>query len=240
MSGGTTQQSGTSTSINQIPQWMSDAGQQNYAYAQNVAEQPLQQYQGQMVADVSPQTQQCMGHRRQFGERRRRSIQCRDRGLSRRARADAAATSTAGQISRTPNLDPYMNPFTQDVINATLPGMQQANALSQNQQAQRGELARRIRRLAAGDPARRGAGAGRAEHRPDAGESERRNFTQAQAAATGDINRRLTADTTNQGAAQAKINSDILASSGLTNTGDSMNKANAANYNMLTSAGASQ
>ena len=37
---------------------MSDAGQQNYAFAQNVAEQPLQQYQGQMVADVSPQTQQ--------------------------------------------------------------------------------------------------------------------------------------------------------------------------------------
>ena len=56
--GGTTQQSGTSTSINQIPQWMTDAGEQNYAYAQQVAEQPLQQYQGQMVADVSPQTQQ--------------------------------------------------------------------------------------------------------------------------------------------------------------------------------------
>ena len=58
MSGGTTQQSGTSTSVNQIPAWMSDAGQQNYAYAQQVAEQPLQQYQGQMVADVAPQTQQ--------------------------------------------------------------------------------------------------------------------------------------------------------------------------------------
>ena len=31
MSGGTTQQSGTSTSVNQIPQWMSEDGQQNYA-----------------------------------------------------------------------------------------------------------------------------------------------------------------------------------------------------------------
>ena len=33
-------------------------GQQNYAFAQQVAEQPLQQYQGQMVPDVAPQTQQ--------------------------------------------------------------------------------------------------------------------------------------------------------------------------------------
>ena len=44
----------------------------------------------------------------------------------------------------------------------------------------------------------------------------------------------------NQAAQQAKINSDIQASYGLTNTGQSMNAANAANYNMLTSAGASQ
>ena len=102
------------------------------------------------------------------------------------------------------------------------------------------------------------------------------NFTQAQAAATGDINRNLTAattnqqsqqtdlarqnqdllanqtanandlnrsltaQTTNQTAQQQKINSDIAASQGLTNTGDSMNKADVANYNMLQSAGAGQ
>ena len=66
------------------------------------------------------------------------------------------------------------------------------------------------------------------------------NFTQAQAAATGDINRRLTADTTNQAAQQAKINSDIQASQGLTNTGDSMSRNNVANFNMLQSAGAGQ
>ena len=44
----------TSNQFNQMPQWMSDAGQQNYAYAQKVAQQPLQQYQGQMVANVGP------------------------------------------------------------------------------------------------------------------------------------------------------------------------------------------
>ena len=44
----------------------------------------------------------------------------------------------------------------------------------------------------------------------------------------------------NQTAAQNKINSDIQASQGLTNTGDSMSKNNVANFNMLQSAGAGQ
>ena len=53
MSGGsTTTNDTTSNQVNQIPAWMTQAGQQNYAYAQNVAQQPLQQYQGQMVAGV--------------------------------------------------------------------------------------------------------------------------------------------------------------------------------------------
>ena len=39
---------------------------------------------------------------------------------------------------------------------------------------------------------------------------------------------------------QTKINSDIAASQGLANTGDSMNKANVANFNLLQSAGAGQ
>ena len=54
----TTEQQGSSSQINQIPQWVQNAGQQNYGLAQQVASQPLQQYQGQMVADVAPQTQQ--------------------------------------------------------------------------------------------------------------------------------------------------------------------------------------
>ena len=54
----TTEQQGSSSQVNQIPQWVQNAGQQNYGLAQQVASQPLQQYQGQMVADVAPQTQQ--------------------------------------------------------------------------------------------------------------------------------------------------------------------------------------
>ena len=58
MGGSDTTQTTQSQSVQQLPPWINQAAQQNYAFAQNVAEQPLQQYQGQMVADVGPQTQQ--------------------------------------------------------------------------------------------------------------------------------------------------------------------------------------
>ena len=58
MGGGTTTSDTQQQSIQQIPQWIQQAGQQNYAYAQDVANRPLQQYQGQTVPDVAPQTQQ--------------------------------------------------------------------------------------------------------------------------------------------------------------------------------------
>ena len=51
-----------------------------------------------------------------------------------------------------------------------------------------------------------------------AADLNKQNFAQAQAAATGDINRTLTADQSNQTAQQNKINSDILASQGLNTT----------------------
>ena len=54
----TTNTQGSSQSVNEIPQWVQNAGQANYGLAQQVASQPLQQYQGQMVAGTSPQMQQ--------------------------------------------------------------------------------------------------------------------------------------------------------------------------------------
>jgi hypothetical protein len=293
MSGGsTTQSSGTSTSVNQIPQWMSEAGQQNYAFAQNVAEQPLQQYQGQMVADVSPQTQQAWNVAANSGDVGKDQFNGATAGYLGALAAQPgqvsaggptmsvnspgnAAGVTAGNIGST-NLDPYMNPYTQDVINATLPVMQQQNALSQNQQANAANSSNAF------GGSRQGIqqGVAQAQGAQNIGQMlaqlNSANFSQAQAAATGDINRQLQAATTNQAsqqtdlarqntdllanqsanaadlnrsltaqqsnqtADQAKVNSDILASQGLTNTGDSMNKANIANYGMLSSAGAGQ
>ena len=319
MSGGTTQQSGTSTSINQIPQWMTDAGEQNYGFAQQVAEQPLQQYQGQMVADVAPQTQQSWdvaansgnvgadqydaASAGYLGALAQNPTQVNAGGRTMQVNAGGptmqvnnpgnAAAVTAGQLSNT-DLSPYLDPYTQDVINATMPGMIQANALSQNQGANAANSANAF------GGSRQGIqqGVAQAQGAQNVGlmlaNLNNANFTQAQAAATGDINRnltaattnqqsqqtdlarqnqdllanqtanandlnrsltaqtsnqtanandlarRLTAQTTNQTAQQQKINSDIAASQGLTNTGTQMNAANAANYNMLQSAGAGQ
>ena len=133
-----------------------------------------------------------------------------------------------------------MNPFTKDVINATMPGMIQANALSQNQAANSANSANAF------GGSRQGIqqGVAQAQGAMNVGQMlaglNSANFTQAQAAATGDISRNLTAQRSNQSAQQAKINSDIAASQGLTGTGQAMNQANTANFNMLQSAGASQ
>ena len=197
---------------------MSDAGQQNYAFAQKVANQPLQQYQGQMVADVAPQTQQSWNVAANSGNVGADQYNAATAGYL-GALGQTPMNVSAGQISNT-NLDPYMNPFTKDVINATLPGMQQANALSQNQQANAANSSNAF------GGSRQGIqqGVAQAQGAQNIGQMlatlNSANFTQAQAAATGDINRRLTADTTNQAAQQAKINSDIQASQGLSNTGD--------------------
>jgi hypothetical protein len=138
------------------------------------------------------------------------------------------------------NLDPYMNPYTKSVIDTTMPIYQQQLGLNQNAQQNAANSANAF------GGSRQGVQQGVTQAQGAQGMAQmaaglnQANFTQAQAGAMGDIGNRLKADQGNQTAAQAKINSDILASQGLTNTGDSMNKANVANFNMQQSAGAGQ
>ena len=80
-----------SQSVQQLPPWINQAAQQNYGFAQNVAKQPLQQYQGQMVADVGPQTQQCWNTAATGGGRGPGPVQRRPGRLSRGAGPAAAA-----------------------------------------------------------------------------------------------------------------------------------------------------
>ena len=239
MGGSTTSTTqGSQQSTTQIPQWMSDAGEQNYAFAQKVASQPLQQYQGQMVADTAPQTQQAWDLASSSGNVGLGAYQGGQAGFM-GALAQSPSAVTAGQLSNT-NLDPYMNPYTKDVINASLPIMQQNLALSQNQQQNQANSANAF------GGSRQGIQQGVTQAQGALGMGQmaaglnQANFTQAQAAASGDIANRLKADQGNQSAAQNKINSDILASQGLTASGDAQQKANVANYAMLTSAGAQQ
>jgi hypothetical protein len=238
MSSGESTQSTQTQQVNSIPQWVTQAGEQNYAFAQQVANQPLQQYQGQMVAGTSPQTQQAWNLAASSGNVGQDQYAGAQAGFL-NSIGQTPSNVTAGQLANT-NLSPYMNPFTQSVINNTLPLMQQQNALSQNQQGNAANAA------GAFGGSRQGVqqGVAQAQGAMNIGQMaaglNQANFQQAQAGATGDINRTLAAQQGNQQAQQAKINSDILASQGLANLGDSQTRANAANFTMLSQAGAGQ
>jgi hypothetical protein len=238
MGGSTTTQDTQQQQTTQLPPWINDAAQQNYAFAQNVAMQPLQQYQGQMVPDVSPQMQQAWNTAATSG----------NAGMP---QFNAATAGFAGALGQTPmSVDPqtlrgadlsaYLNPYTQNVIDKTLPIMQQQLALSQNQQQNAANSAKAFggsrQGIQQGVTQAQGA-QGMAQM---AAQLNQANYGQAVQGAQYDISNNLTSQQNNQAAAQAKINSDILASSGLASTGtDIMNQANNA-FTMQNTAGAEQ
>jgi hypothetical protein len=145
----------------------------------------------------------------------------------------------AGQLSST-DLSPYLNPYTQDVIDKTLPLMQQQNALSQDQAGNAASAANAFG--GSRDGVQRGVAQaqGAMNIGQMAAQLNQANFSQAQGAAGTDIANKLKADQGNQSASQAKINSDIAASAGLTATGTQMNANNVANAGLLSAAGAGQ
>ena len=133
-----------------------------------------------------------------------------------------------------------MNPYTQDVINKTLPIMQQNLGLQQlgvaNNATQNNAFGGSRMGVEQGVTQAQGAlGMGQF-----AAGLNSQNFTQAQAAATGDITRNLTAQQSNQAAGLQQEQLNNQAASGLTQLGNAQNTANLANYGMLTSSGAQQ
>ena len=233
----TTNQS-SQQSTNQIPQWVNDASQQNYSFAQDVASRPLQQYQGQMVADISPQQQQAWNVAANSGGVGQDQYQGSTAGYL--GALGATPTTVTPQTLAKTDLSPYMNPYTQNVIDKTLPIMQQQ--LGQQYAANAGGATSSNAFGGSRFGVQQGVtqAQGAQNMAQMAAQLNQANFTQAQAGATGDISRDLAAQTSNQSANQAKINSDIAASQGLTNTGDSLNKANIANWTMLQTSGADQ
>ena len=251
----------TSESTNQVPQWVQNAGQANYGLAQQVASQPLQQYQGQMVADTSPQTQQAWNLAANSGNVGQDAQNAAQAGylntLSQTPGQVSTGTTGAidpSQLSKQ-NLSPYMNPFTQNVIDASLPIMQQNLANSQNQQQNAANSANAFggsrQAIQQGVTQAQGAlGMGQM-----AAQLNQANFSQAQAAATGDVNaqnqakqlnqaaqaadygRSLDAQKANQSAGLTQEQLNNAASSGLGTLGGQQMQNNIANYGMLTSAG---
>ena len=233
---GTQQQQTQQTT--QLPPWINDAAQQNYAFAQNVASRPLQQYQGQMVPDVSDQMQQSWNTAATAGNAGVPQLNAATAGFA-GALGQTPMSVTAGQLSNT-NLQPYMDPYTQDVINSSLPIMQQQ--LGQTLAANAGNASQ----TGAFGGSRFGVQQGTAQAQGALGMANmaaglnQANFTQAQAAATGDINRTFQADQGNQTAQQNKINSDIQASQGLNTTGQTMGQLANNAFTMQNTAGTQQ
>jgi hypothetical protein len=265
MGGQTGSQQQQTQQTTQLPPWINEAAQQNYAFAQNVANRPLQQYQGQLVPDVSDQLQQAWNTAATAGNAGMPQYNAATAGFTGALGQTPTSVTdpgnanaiTAGQLSNT-NLQPYMNPFTQSVINSSLPIMQQqlGQTLAQNAgtAAQTGAFGGSRFGVQQGVAQAQGA-LGMANMAAGLNQA---NFNQAQTAATGDINRQLQAATTNQAsqqtdlarnlqaqqlnqaAQQAKINSDIAASQGLNTAGQGVaNQANTA-YQEQKEAGATQ
>ena len=227
-----------SVSQTQLPPWVNQAAQQNYALAQNIANRPLTQYQGQQVADIGPQTQQAWNLAATSG-----GAGADQYNASQAAYLTAAgtpATQVNAQSLAGTNLQPYMNPYPQSVINSTLPLMQQQNALAQNQGANQANSANAF------GGSRQGVQQGVAQAQGAlnigqmAAQLNQANFGQAQTAATGDITRDLSAQQSNQQANQANINSLIQAGSGLGTLGSQAQQNQRQQFLELSTAGAQQ
>lgn len=231
----TTETQGSSQSLNEIPQWVQNAGQANYGLAQNVASQPLQQYQGQMVADVAPQSQQAWNLAANSGGVGQDAQNAAQAGYL-NTLGQAPNAVNAAQISQQ-NLSPYMNPYTQSVINSTLPIMQQNLALQQNQNqdaaASAGAYGGSRQGVQQGVTQAQGA----MNMAQMAAGLNQQNFQQAQGAAATDVASQNQAALANQSAGLTQEQLANQAAAGLGTLGNQQMQNNIANYGMLTSAG---
>lgn len=235
MSTGGTTQTSQSQNVTQLPPWINDAAQQNYAFAQQVASQPLQQYQGQMVADPGAQMQQAWNTAATGGNAGQGQYDAAQAGYL-GVMGQTPQQVTPGQLSST-NLAPYMNPYTQSVISSTLPIMQQNLALSQNQQQNQANAANAFggSRMGVQQGVTQAQGAqGMAQM---AAQLNQANFGQAQTAAQSDIATNLQGQLANQSAQQNQAGLNLQAAGGLGALGNAAQQAQLQNFGEQVTAG---
>jgi hypothetical protein len=222
----------------QLPPWINQSAQQNYAFAQDVANRPLVQYQGQQVADVGPQMQQAWNLAASSG----------GAGADQYNAAQAAYLTAAGtgpqQVSPNTlagtNLQPYMSPYTSSVINATLPIMQTALGAQQSQIGDQAAAANAYGGSRQGVQQGVAQAAGAMNMAQMAAQLNQQNYGQAVGQATTDISNNLQAQQANQQANQANINSLIQAGTGLGGLGSAAQQNQRQQFLELSTAGAQQ
>ena len=186
----------TTTSKVELPAWVDSASQSNYGQAVQVADSLKGPDTANRVAGMTPEAQASIAALQGNAgstDAAFKSAQGTTAGVA----GYTPANVNAGLLANT-DLNPYMNPYTKDVTNAGLSALE-----VQRQQAQNGNADMAIKSKAFGGSrfgvqsavtdAASAVGAGNLVANSNAA-----NFAQAQAAATGDLNRTLTADTTNQ------------------------------------------
>jgi hypothetical protein len=222
MGGSGTTQTSNQVSQTQLPPWVNQAAQQNYAFAQDVANRPLQQYQGQQVASVAPQQQQSWDVAASMPGASAPQYNAATAGAL-GVLGQGAPQVTAGALANT-NLSPYMNPFTQSVINTTLPIMQQNLQQTQAQQADQAASSNAFGGSRQGVQAGVTQAQGALNMANMASQLNQANFGQAQAGATGDLTRQLQAAQGNQQAVLQGQQNQLGATNALSNIGNLQNQ----------------
>ena len=196
MSGGGGTQ--TVTQKTEIPQWVQEAGQRNLAAAYDVSRNLQGPYEGQRVASMSPGQLGTIG------------AIANNYAMSQPAYAYAQQMAAqaggyqpqqvqAGNLSQT-SLDPYMNPYTQSVLQTSLDALNTQRQTGLNQAS---DAAIRARAFGGSRQAIQ-EGVVNAAAQQQAGQLAAnlmsQNYAQAQAAAQSDIMRQMQAQQLNQAA----------------------------------------
>ena len=198
MGGGGKGGGGTQTVVNktELPQWVQDAGQKNLAAAYQVSANMKGPYEGERVAGMTNDQLAGINSLQQNAGMAQPAFSAAQAGAA-NVMGYNPAMANAGQLAST-DLSPYMNPFTQNVINSGLSALdvQRRQALNQagDQAIKSGAFGGSRLGIQEGV-----TNAGAAQQAGNlASQLQMQNFTQAQGAATNDINRNLQAQLANQ------------------------------------------
>lgn len=123
------------TTQTKLPSWLDSAAQSTLKFGREVANRPFEQYTGQRVANTTPYQQQAYDFTAANLGQGGTNIRNFMNGMAGNVNFTPDMV-TAGQFAGT-NMDPYMNPYTQNVIDTTMGDIerQRQMQIAQNQGA---------------------------------------------------------------------------------------------------------
>lgn len=191
---------GTTTQINktEYPEWVQEAGRRNLAAAYDISKDMPGPYEGQRVAAMTPGQISTIGSLS--------NNYAMSQPAYALAQTQAAQSGSYVPQSVTPaylaqtDLSPYMNPYTQNVINQSLQTLETQKQQNLNQAYSDAIKARAFGGSRQGVQEGVVRSAAQKQAADMAANLYNQNFAQAQAAAQGDIGRLMTAQQLNQAA----------------------------------------